>query len=37
MKEVVGAEYARKFGFSIESEVIQPQKQFRVLLIGDSV
>ena len=26
----------KKFDFSIESEVIQPQKQFKVLLIGDS-
>ena len=25
-----------QFGFSIESETIQPQKQFKVLLIGDS-
>ena len=26
----------KRFDFSIESEVIQPQKQFKVLLIGDS-
>lgn len=26
----------KKFGFSIESETIQPPKQFKVLLIGDS-
>ena len=35
-KEVVGSFMQGKFGFSIDSEITQPQKQFKVLLIGDS-